>query len=135
MEHQVNGIRVSPDHVNEVRQQFLNQVNSIAGKPQTKSDDSSKSSDAMSVSSDDGGSSDGSKSPDQSPAKSHDKKSLQSNRSHQNKGKNTSSFNQGKSKQGSSNHGVKNFKGGDQFYWGKGSGPNHSKFNQAQKVH
>lgn len=28
-EEQVNGIRVSPDHVNEVRQQFMDQVNSI----------------------------------------------------------------------------------------------------------
>lgn len=134
VEHQVNGIRVSPDHVNEVRQQFLNQVNSIAGKPQPKSEDSPKSSDSMSVSSDDGASSDGTKSPDQSPAKSQDKKTLQSNRSHQTKGKNTSNLNQGKSKQGSSNLAVKSFKG-DQFYWGKGSGPNHGKFNQAQKVH
>ncbi|XP_061193152.1 maternal B9.15 protein-like [Saccostrea echinata] len=28
-EEQVNGVRVSPDHVNEVRQQFMDQVNSI----------------------------------------------------------------------------------------------------------
>ena len=122
-EQQVNGVRYSPDHVNEVRQQFLNQVNSIAGK--SKSDDEQ----AMSLSSDDGGSlSDSSKSPDQSPEKSQ-KKNLQSTKAHHSKGKNTSNLNQGKSKP--SSQGVKQKNG--EYFWGKA--PNHTKFNQAQKVH
>ncbi|CAC5377402.1 TOB [Mytilus coruscus] len=129
-EQQVNGVRHSPEHVNEVRQQFMNQVNSIAGKANEKSEDQPSSS----LSEDSGSSSDSSKSPDQSPEKSQEKKS---NKSHQNKGKHTSNLNQGKSKQGSSNQGFKNFqsKSGEQFSWGKGSGPSHSKFNQAPKVH
>lgn len=36
-EPQVNGKRVSPDHVNEVRQQFMDQVNNAAGKSATSS--------------------------------------------------------------------------------------------------
>lgn len=36
-EPQVNGKRVSPDHVNEVRQQFLDQVTSVAGKSASSS--------------------------------------------------------------------------------------------------
>lgn len=133
-EPQVNGIRDSPEHVNEVRQQFINQVNSIAGKSEKVEDRRHTSSPSSEESS---SSSEGNKSPDQTPEKSKDKKASQSNKSHQQKGKHTSNANQGKSKQGSSNHGFKHFqgKGGEQFYWGKGSGPTHNKFSQAQKVH
>lgn len=134
-EQQVNGIRYSPEHVNEVRQKFLEQVNSIAGKSVEKTEDQRRAGSPLSEAS--SSSSDGSKSPVQTPEKNEDKKVLQSNKSQQSKGKNTSNLNQGKSKPGSSNNGFKQFqgKGGEQFFWGKGSGPSQNKFNHAQKVH
>ena len=137
IEQQVNGVRHSPEHVNEVRQQFLNQVNSIAGKSTEKSENQPPASSMLS-SDDSGSSSDGSKSPEPTPEKSQEKKVPQLNKSN-NKGKHTSNLNQGKSKQtgSSTNNGFKHFqnKGGEQNHWGKGSGSSYTKVNQAQRVH
>lgn len=44
-EEQVNGVRVSPDHVNEVRQQFMDQVNSIVKDGEKEGQSKPKSAD------------------------------------------------------------------------------------------